>query len=151
MATLVGMHGTFPEALNDLLELEYDALEAYEAAVSRLENNTYKNRLADFKNDHQRHIQELTDLLRQHGHSPANGPTGKQWLTKGKVVIADSVIGDKGILSAMKSNELDTNSAYSRMLQREDMWEDAKPLLEKEFADEKRHKEWIEQTLKGIE
>lgn len=42
MVTLVGMQDDFGTTLKDLVELEYDAVEAYEAAINRLDNKEYK-------------------------------------------------------------------------------------------------------------
>jgi hypothetical protein len=67
--------------------------------------------------------------MKKHNCEPPTGPSvGKQWLTKGKVVLAN-LIGDGTILSAMLSNEVDTNTAYERINDRTDKWGDAKRLL----------------------
>ena len=42
MATLVGTQTKFVDALKELAELDHDAIEAYEAAINRLENEFYK-------------------------------------------------------------------------------------------------------------
>ena len=64
MVTIVGMQGDFASALKDLVELDYDAVEAYEAAINRLDDEEYKDVLKTFKEDHERHISELSDVLR---------------------------------------------------------------------------------------
>jgi hypothetical protein len=66
----------------------------------------------------------------------------KELLTKGKVIIAN-LVGDKAVLMAMASNEVDTNTAYERMNSREDKWVDAIDILKKGLADEKRHAAWL--------
>ncbi|MBS0184905.1 MAG: DUF2383 domain-containing protein [Proteobacteria bacterium] len=63
MATLVGTQTKFSDALKSLLELDYDAIEAYKAAIERLENQTYKDKLTEFQEDHERHVEELSALL----------------------------------------------------------------------------------------
>jgi hypothetical protein len=50
----------------------------------------------------------------------------------------------------MNSNEIDTNTAYERMCLREDMWEDSAKLLESFLQDERRHKLWLEETIKLV-
>ncbi|OJU72820.1 MAG: rubrerythrin family protein [Alphaproteobacteria bacterium 40-19] len=146
MTTFVGSQELFLDAVNSLIELDYDAVEAYEAAINRIDNPDYRSRLTEFKEDHQRHITELSELVRQHGNTPASGPSMKQWLTKGKVVLAN-IIGDKAILKAMLDNEQDTCAAYQAMSERSDQWEDAKDLLKNGLRDEKKHKAWIEQFI----
>jgi len=145
MVTLVGTQSDFAAAIKDLIELDYDAIEAYEAAINRLDNKDYKAKLSEFKKDHQRHTQELSELLGE--HHVTNIPSGpsnvKQWLTKGKVVLAN-LMGDSAILSAMISNETDTNTAYERIYAREDIWEEAKSTIRRGLDDERRHKAWLE-------
>ncbi len=146
MTTLVGTQTEFSDALKNLLELDFDAVEAYDAAINRLGNQTYIQKLSEFRDDHKRHIKELSDLLRSHNEEVPEGPSMKQWLTKGKVVLAN-LVGDDTILGAMKTNEDDTNTAYERMAEREDQWEDAKDIILRGLQDEKKHKRWLEDTL----
>lgn len=146
MVTLVGTQGSFVDALKQLVELEFDALEAYEAAIDRLDDKEYKTTLGQFRDDHKKHITDLTNLLIHHDiEPPTKHSLGKHWITTGKVVIGNLTGGDKAILMAMKSNEGDTNTAYCRMKERTDIWEDAKDILERGLQDEQRHKKWFEE------
>jgi len=142
MVTLVGTQTNFANAIKELIELDRDAKEAYQAAIDRLNSQLYKEKLTSFMEDHERHIKELSGLLTKHLEEPPQEASVKQWLTKGKVVIAN-IIGDSAILKAMASNEVDTNSAYQRINERQDIWEDAKSILKKGWLDEKRHLEWL--------
>lgn len=143
MVTFVGTQPSFAEALKELVALDFDAIEAYKAAINRLSSQPYQEKLQEFKADHERHVHELSKVLVAHGEVPPTGPsTFKQWLTKGKVVI-EQVMGDKGILSAMLSNEGDTNTAYEVMNDRTDKWPDAAPILKQGLADEQKHKAWL--------
>lgn len=147
MVTFVGTQENFAEALKELIELEYAAVDAYKAAIERLENPPYKEKLNEFKRDHERHIQEISMLLKQNKHDiPQSGLLGKQILTMGKVILAN-MVGDNTILQAMKSNEIDTNTAYERMNEHKDKWPEAKEFIKTGLQDEKRHKEWLEDTL----
>ncbi len=147
MATMVGTQHDFASATISLLELEYDALEAYTKAIDKLENNDYKNKLREFAGDHERHIRQLSMLLSMHKVDFAAGPDLKQWLTKGKVMLAD-LVGDRTILFAMFTNEIDTNKAYDSMLNRSDMWMEAHEILTNAREDEKKHKAWLEQHFR---
>jgi hypothetical protein len=148
MVTAVGMQTELINATQDLLELDYDAIEAYDAAINRLENQLYKDKMAEFKADHLRHVRELTAFLEDNEEEAPEGPSGKQWLTKGKVIIAN-LLGDNAILAAMRSNEVDTNTAYERMTQRDDLVPELVLIIKRGFEDEKRHKAWLEATLQS--
>src|SRR5258708_20035365 len=88
MTTTVGTETTLEDLLTDLVQLDYDAAEAYQAAVDRLENATYKSALTEFREDHLRHTRELGECLRAVGKAPPTEGDIKQFLTKGKAVIA---------------------------------------------------------------
>jgi hypothetical protein len=64
------------------------AADAYQAAIDRLENSSYRNALAEFRRDHLRHITEFGDILSSMGRTPPKEGDMKALLTKGKVVIA---------------------------------------------------------------
>jgi rubrerythrin len=151
MTTAVGLQSSFDDAVRDLVELDYDAIEAYVTAINRLDNEEYRSKLSEFKADHDRHIQELGALLLKHD---VDGPTGpsliKQWLTKGKVVLAE-LSGDNAILAAMLHNEEDTNTAYQRVSEHNEIWSDAVDIIQRGLQDERRHKAWLEETLAKIE
>jgi rubrerythrin len=147
MVTLVGTQEDFETVLKELIELDYDAVEAYEAAINRLESQEYKAQLNTFKADHERHIKEISALLKQHNIDSPEGPSiGKQWLAKGKVILAN-LIGDTTILRAMMSNEIDTNTAYERVLNHEKLWPDSKDIIKRGLLDERKHKKWLENVL----
>lgn len=146
MTTLVGTQKDFADAVKALVELDYDAVEAYEAAINRMTKEAYKSQLQKFKEDHQRHIRELNVVLKAHNKEEINAPSAKQWLTKGRVVLG-GLIGDTSILQAMHSNEEDTNDAYEKMNTHEGKWKDAEDVLKRGLEDEKRHKKWIEDNV----
>lgn len=146
MVTFVGTQKDFAEALKELVELDHAAVEAYEAAIERLENPSYQKKLKEFKGDHEHHIEEISALLKKNKHDVPEGGTAKQILTTGKVLLAN-MVGDNTILQAMKSNEIDTNTAYERMNEHEEKWPEATDIIRKGLQDEKRHKAWLENTI----
>lgn len=146
MATLVGTQKELSALLNQLIELDFDAVEAYKAATERIEAANDRAQLEFFMGDHERHTRELTALVQQMGEKPATQADIKQVLTKGKVVIA-GLISDRAILMAMKTNEDDTNTAYERAVKRNDLPVAVRTVLERNLADERRHRAWIEARL----
>ncbi|WP_412707716.1 hypothetical protein [Candidatus Rickettsia kedanie] len=77
-----------------------------------------------FKTDHERHVKELNELLSKHNEKTVKGSSIKQWLTKGKVILAD-LVDDKAILYVMHTNEEDTNTACERLNEHNNKWHDA--------------------------
>jgi rubrerythrin len=146
MVTFTGTQHELTEAIIDLILLEYDAIEAYKSAVERLENKIFSSKLQEFQKDHEQHIKKLSEFLTQKNIVPPKGPDVKQWLAKGKTILA-GLISDRSVLQAMNSNEDDTNTAYERMTNRDDLDEKIKSILSNAYDDEKKHKKWIEDTL----
>jgi uncharacterized protein (TIGR02284 family) len=151
MATMVGLRGDLKVVLKQLVELDYDAVEAFRAAIQRLHDAESKSALTGFMQDHERHITDLGIHLRAMGEETPSGPDMKRVLTEGKVVIA-GLLGDRAVLAAMKTNEDDANTAYERACARNDLTPELQLLLRRNLNDERRHRTWIEQrhqTLKA--
>ena len=149
MVTSVGMQTEFIEAVKELIELDYDAIGAYEAAIIRLDKAEYRKKLQECKEDHERHVKELTEFLVALGKEAPSGPDNtKSVIAKVKVMFG-SIIGDGKILSAMLSNEEDTNTAYERMNKRVDELPGSTihKVIARGLEDEIKHKNWLQSVL----
>jgi len=146
MPTTVGTESALAKRLSNLIELDYDAINAYRAAIDRIDDAESKEALARFMADHERHTEELSGHLKAMGETPPTEGDIKGMLTKGKVVLAD-LMGDKAVLKAMKTNEDDTNTAYERAVEHDDTPADLREVLQNNLADERRHREWIEARI----
>jgi uncharacterized protein (TIGR02284 family) len=146
MVTTIGLNPDFHVVLKSLISLDYDAAEAYQAAIERMESTEYKNKLTEFKADHERHIRELSDVARRMGIEPPMGPDMKAALAKGKVILMD-IFGDRAVLMAMKTNEEDTNTAYERALNHKALDPQAREPITRGLEDERRHRAWIISAL----
>jgi rubrerythrin len=146
MATTIGNEDSLPELLANLIKLDYDAIEAYDAAIERVEDPTYKDALAEFRDDHVTHTNNLSELLLSLGETPPEGADAKSILTEGKVKLA-TLGGDKAILRAMLSNEGDTNTAYERATVNQAATPEVLEILELNYADEQNHKRWLEGAI----
>lgn len=134
--------------LSDLIELDYDAIAAYQSAIERLDNVEYKTQLTEFLGDHERHVEELGKLVSSEGGTPPTGGDAMQILTKGKVVIA-GLVGDETILKAMNANEKATNTKYEEAVNT-GYAEHIQAVLRQGLSDERRHKDWLEATLEKL-
>ncbi len=146
MATMVGNEKELAKLLNSLIELDFDAIAAYRAAIDKLQNAEDQGKLRGFMADHERHIVDLRPLVETLGETAADGTNAKVILTKGKVVIA-GLMGDRQILEAMKSNEDDTNAAYERANSRMDLTPEMREVIARNLADERRHRAYIVQRI----
>jgi rubrerythrin len=150
MATLVGLQTDLNSLVKNLIELDYDAIEAYDAAIARMTREAHRTQLLEFRDDHERHIEELSRVLRDGGRTPPKGPDFKRLLLEGKVVLA-GLVSDRAILYALRTIEKDTNVAYERASRSDAVPPQLKELLRASLADERRHRGWLDEQLAGEE
>jgi rubrerythrin len=135
--------------LNDLLQLDHDAVQAYGVAISRLEDAELRRTLERFRGDHERHVAELSSAIRSLGGRPielSHIPTG---LFKLAVQQVGAVGGDRGVLLAFKSNEGQARDKYLRHAQRQHMpW--IGEMLRRNAQDEVVHYEWAVTALERL-
>lgn len=151
MATLVGTQSSLTGLLAALIELDMDLVEAYRTALERLTDPIHKQWLEGFKQDHERHVRELSCVLEKVHGDPPNKPDFTQYVAKGKVILADAVGSDYDILAAMHTNEADTNAAYQRAAKHSEVREEVLALMERNLQDERRHRAWIEERMTYLE
>ncbi len=149
MATTVGNESTIQDLVKNLILLERDAIAAYEATIERLSDSALGTHVAEFKGDHLQHLGVLQEIAAETGaEAPTEGDM-KQMLTTGKIALAN-LAGDGAILKAMKTNEDDTVTAYERASSHKDALPKSKAFFQKALADERRHRDWMEQTAERL-
>jgi uncharacterized protein (TIGR02284 family) len=149
MVTTVGTESSIDDLLQDLIQLDHDAVEAYQAAIERLQDAGFGSALNGFCQDHLRHIEELGAQLSAMGGTPPKEGDMKSVLAKGKVVLG-GLMGDKAILQAMKTNEDDTNTAYERAVKHDKAPANVREVLSRGLADERRHRDWMVETIQKL-
>jgi hypothetical protein len=128
--------------------LEHDAIAAYDQTIARLENAEHKQTGASFKSDYDRHVQELTRLASANGATAHQEGDVEQMLTTGKIAVA-SMIGDRAILGAMRTNEEDIVTAYERAFGHAEATPDAGTISERAYVDELHHRAWMTNASKS--
>lgn len=138
--------------LNDLLALDHDAVQAYSLAIGAISNAEYRDALAGFRGDHQRHIDQLTQLIRGHGGMPVQLPHLPTGVFKLAVQALGTLGDDRNVLLTFKANEAQVRDKYRRHAARPH--DDAvSAILHAAAADEERHYAWADQVLErmGVE
>jgi hypothetical protein len=135
--------------LNDLLQLDHDAVGAYTLAIQALPVDTYRDRLVSFREDHERHVAELTELVARYGGAPAllpHVPTGAFKLA----VQALGTLGEhRAVLLAFKTNEGQARDKYRRAADRAHP-ADVHETIRRAAADEDTHYRWAEEMLERL-
>jgi hypothetical protein len=131
--------------LNDLLQLDYDAVAAYTLALSALDNPEYQEAVRRFKGDHERHIDDLTALIHSYGGIPMPMPH-----LSGVFKLAVQAVGaagnDAAVIQTFKSNEVQSRDKYRRAASRQHP-ADVQGVLIRAARDEQRHFDWAMRTL----
>ncbi len=135
------------DKLNDLIKIDVDAVHAYDQAISGCNMDELKRRLTEFRGDHDRHIRDLSECVRQLGGKPDVRRDWKGFFIEGFTAIVSQ--GDHSSLVAMQGNETLTNSSYHKALEMEDLSPDVRSLLERNYSDEQRHLSWIKDQLQA--
>lgn len=134
------------DKLNKLIQLDIDAAEAYKQALKNIDNKEVFDTINQFCLDHERHIVELTQAIRNLGGTAIERSQDmKGFLIEGFTAIR-SATGTEGALKAMKMNEKLTNYQYNEAVGF-DFPVEIKSLIQKNYADEQRHLAYIENAL----
>jgi uncharacterized protein (TIGR02284 family) len=135
--------------LNDLIALDFDAVNAYESAITRIDAEEVRDVLREYQEDHRRHIRDLSACVSQLGGTPRDKPDAKGFFIQAFTAIT-SMMGDRAALSAMRSNEELTNKAYDRALA-ECVWPTSMlQIIERNREDERRHLAYVLQTIDAM-
>jgi uncharacterized protein (TIGR02284 family) len=134
------------EECNDLIRLDHDALGAYDEAIEKIDTPVIRSQLEVFRADHERHVVELSAIVRQHGGSPPEKAGARGIIRKTMTRIA-GLMGVEPTLTAMRSNERVLTEQYQKRLSL-DLPAEVKEVIARNFGDEQRHLAWIEQAIK---
>lgn len=135
--------------LNDLMQLDHDAVQAYGLAIEGLSDAQRRQALIRFRGDHERHIRELTELIRQHDGMPIHLPHIPTGPMKLAVQAAGNMGNDREVLLAFRSNERQVRDKYRRMADGSHP-PDVAEVLSRAAADEERHYNWVSEQLEQM-
>jgi hypothetical protein len=132
--------------LTALVQLDVDAVLAYDRAIAAIGEGALARELSAFKLDHQRHVLELSQALLGMGVSPPEVAPDLKGSILGSVTGLRARLGTEQALRAMRSNEQLTTSSYARALAKP-FPEDVLEIVRRGDADERRHLAWIERSI----
>ncbi len=137
--------------INDLIQVDIDASFAYKEAIKSIEEEDIREQLISFKNDHERHIENLSFLLKKAGGEPIQYSQDLKGYVIQSMTWLRSITGTEGALKAMASNEKITNDKYhSASLYSEGLSAELQKQILKNYEDEKRHMQYITQKIEEL-
>lgn len=134
------------DLMNDLVTLEYDAIEAYQQAIDRIGNAEAKANFRQFQADHTRHISALSRLIASYGGKPKESGDVKGAIIKGLTALR-AMAGDEQAIKAIRSNEKHTTDTHQEALVARDLPEDVRLVIQRNADDEARHLSWLDRAI----
>jgi rubrerythrin len=136
--------------LKSLFHLDVDAVHSYGQAIPKIEDEHIREQLSRYQEDHQRHIQHLSETFKYLGEEPPEYSRDfKGYFLEGFAAIT-SLGGTKGALQGLRSAEKMTNSQYEDSL-KWDVEPEIHDMLQRHYDDEKRHLGYIERAMTEVE
>jgi uncharacterized protein (TIGR02284 family) len=138
------------EALSNLVQLDIDAVHAYDQALKEIDDSIIKDRLLKFQDDHRNHISGLSKQIKELGGQPPEYSQDIKGYAIEAFAAIRSVTGLKGALAAMKTTEEITNRHYGEVVS----WEApsaVKEVMRTYFSEEKVHLDYITSNLQVLD
>lgn len=134
------------EHLARLLHLEVHVVSGYDTALDKLPEGDDRTRVQQMRGEHERHVLDITELLREIGEpTPAN--TGDvDGLVAPAFAALRNASGERDVLQAVRINE----QTVGRMYEEARSWGvglQVHELLERHDLDEQRHVAAVEEML----
>jgi len=134
--------------LTNIVQLDIDAILAYNQAIENIEQDDIRQSLVAFRADHDRHVTDLSRVIERLGGTPPSFERDfKGFFIEGMTAIT-SKVGTRSALTSMFGNEMLTNSVYRAATEMEDVSDDIRNLVQRNYGDEQRHLAYIKNTLK---
>jgi hypothetical protein len=135
--------------LNKLIQLDYDAAGTYREALLHVDDPAVRSDLHTFLGDHERHVMELTSIIRDLGGTPIEAHRDfKGVILEGMTRLRSR--GTLGALKAMRMNEKLTNRAYEKASEVY-MPPIGQAIVMENLNDERRHLAAIEAHIDRLE
>jgi competence protein ComEA len=126
--------------LCELIALDLAAAVSYEFAAGVCKDGEIRSKLLEFKEEHERHVRDLSEHVRRAGQQPPDKIDAKGAFIQGYTQL--SAQEDRTAVLAMRGNEELTNNAYASAVAAGVPGE-LKDLILRNFEDERRHMTWI--------
>ncbi|AUX27281.1 uncharacterized protein SOCEGT47_078650 [Sorangium cellulosum] len=130
------------EQITGLILLDMAAAEAYRVASDVCKAPEIKKQLEAFRQDHERHVRELSDAL---GTALPEEADDRGLCIRRYTEL--SAREDRTALVAMRGNEELTNDAYASALA-SDLPAEVRRMVEANWQDERRHIRWINEEIR---
>jgi len=135
--------------LDRLIQLEYDTMAAYRAAMERVDNTASRGELELFFEDHDETARALASCITRYGGEAHHGDLERAWTNGGKLVGRAS--GDAAVLGVLADLEGKVRRVYETA--QEQLRQVADPplasVLAAALAEDEQHRKWLVQAIES--
>ncbi|BDG01900.1 ferritin-like domain-containing protein [Anaeromyxobacter oryzae] len=136
------------EELSRLVQLEADAVAAYDAALELLPAGPVHDELALFRLEHQRHAMALYDVFMRLAKTPPEVEPDVKGVVIG-ALTPRAIRSLAELLDALRGNEQLTTSLYAKARSKS-FPQTIRELLDRAHGEERHHLDWIERALSRL-
>ncbi len=134
------------DRLSSLMKLDHDALSAYDKAAAAVRDQDLQDTLLRFRHEHERHVGDFGEAIRREGGEPPDMSMAPRGVFFEGMTAAEGAMSDRDILDACATGEKYVGYKY-RQAANEDFPGRIMVLIERHYADERRHLAFIESRL----
>jgi rubrerythrin len=132
--------------LSRVMQLEVDAVAAYDAATAAIGAGPVHDELELFKIEHQRHALALYDLFVRLGQNPPEIRPDVKGIVIGALTPPRPHLSALEVLEAMRGNEQLSSSVYAKALAK-GLPQVIHDVLQRAHGDERHHLDWLERRI----
>jgi uncharacterized protein (TIGR02284 family) len=133
-------------ALADLVQLQYDSLFFFDAAVRGVQDEGLRSMLSTLRGEHASNLAELQQWLRDEGTTPPETESLRGLGVESRVAGA-SLVGDDAVLDRLVASEDDLVEAYARAASDRDLPDSLRERLNRTRDEELGHRESMRRWL----
>lgn len=131
------------KALEELLDVGFRSIAAYRAAEGVVQDHRVQAALSRLRRDHERHLEELSSLLRELGGEVPGGGVGEDAGPVEEALRRGDVTGT-AVLDAVRRAEAELHAAYEKSVER-GVAEPIRAALSRHRREEEAHLEWLQE------
>jgi hypothetical protein len=134
------------DKLISICNLDNDAIRSYNEALKHIDNQKISSQIQKYRDDHKRHVDELSRLITTLGGAPPVESGDIRGLSLSGATALQGLFGTEGALKALQTGEMVTNKSYANAIE-QDFPLDILAVLKENYRDEKIHLEYVNKVL----
>ena len=138
------------DRLNSLVRADIDAVQAYRQLIPLMDTGSVNDQLIRFLKDHERHIDQLSAVVRALDSDPPVIISGVEGLHMQVSAAIGDATGPESATDALRAGEELANRLYGECCAL-DFTPNIKELVRRNYGEEQRHLRYLEEVFSNIQ